>query len=119
MLWRRSPVAAFGLAFAALTFSIVSNFVITIGTICAERLMYLPSAGVLIAAAVGAERLTGQRPGAAGASRTSRWRSVLVLGGVRTWMRNRDWKNDSTLWSAAVEVAPRAALGCSPSTAES
>ena len=45
ILWRRSPIAAFGLAFAALTFSIVSNFVITIGTICAERLMYLPSAG--------------------------------------------------------------------------
>jgi hypothetical protein len=38
-LRRRSPIAAFGLAFTALTFSIVSNFVITIGTICAERLI--------------------------------------------------------------------------------
>ena len=52
------PVAAFGLAFLALTFSIVSNFVITIGTICAERLMYLPSAGSS-SPQPGAETLTG------------------------------------------------------------
>ena len=64
VLWRRNPLAAFGLAFLGLTFSIVSNFVITIGTICAERLMYLPSAGALIAAAAGAEALTRTVAGA-------------------------------------------------------
>jgi tetratricopeptide (TPR) repeat protein len=107
-LRRRSPVAAFGLAFAALTFSIVSNFAITIGTIFAERLMYLPSAGVLIAAGVGAERLAGAVP------KQRRFvhivlTLVLVAGGARTWTRNRDWKNDFTLWSAAVAAAPESA----------
>jgi protein O-mannosyl-transferase len=108
LLWRRSPVAAFGLAFAAATFSIVSNLVITIGTICAERLMYLPSAGVLMAAAVGAERLTGSGP--------SRRRMayfaltvILVIGAVRTSRRNRDWENESTLWSSALLAAPGSA----------
>jgi tetratricopeptide (TPR) repeat protein len=105
VLWRRSPVAAFGLAFAALTFSIVSNFVITIGTICAERLIYLPSAGVLLAAGVGAERLASTAP-----PRRRVAYIVLTLlilaGAARTWTRNRDWKADSTLWSAAVAVAP-------------
>ena len=85
VLWRRSPVAAFGLAFAALTFSIVSNFVITIGTICAERLMYLPSAGLLIAAAVGVERLAPH-----GSSRRriayAALMVALVAGGARTWI---------------------------------
>ena len=70
MLWRRSPIAAFGLAFLALTFSIVSNFVLTIGTICAERLLYLPSAGALIAGGVGVEMLTRIRR-RAGRLRTS------------------------------------------------
>ena len=108
MLWRRSPVAAFGLAFLALTFSIVSNFFITIGTICAERLMYLPSAGALIAAGVGAGRLATIVP-----SRRYVASAVLavlvVTGAVRTWTRNRDWANDFTLWSAAIEVAPASA----------
>jgi tetratricopeptide (TPR) repeat protein len=108
MLWRRSPLAAFGLAFLALTFSIVSNFVITIGTICAERLMYLPSAGALVAAAMGAEWLTGNRP--------VRRRVVvgmvavlILLGASRTWTRNRDWHSEDTLWSAAVTAAPNSA----------
>ena len=108
VLWRRSPVAAFGVAFAAATFSIVSNLAITIGTICAERLMYLPSAGVLIAAAVGAERLVdsgqGRRRIACAALAV-----VLVLGAVRTTRRNRDWETDSTLWSAAILAAPGSA----------
>ena len=106
-LWRRSPLAAFGLAFLALTFSIVSNFVITIGTICAERLMYLPSAGALVAVACGAEALSRTMP---------RRRLAYVVLGVaivmcasRTWTRNRDWKNDVALWSAAVQVAPGSA----------
>ncbi|HET7216749.1 MAG TPA: tetratricopeptide repeat protein [Vicinamibacterales bacterium] len=107
-LWRRSPVAAFGLALLAVTFSIVSNFFVTIGTICAERLMYLPSAGVLIAAGVGAEWLTAIRP----ARRHIAYAIltiVVVMAAARTWTRNRDWKNDFALWSAAVEVAPQSA----------
>jgi tetratricopeptide (TPR) repeat protein len=111
VLWRRNRIAVFGLALLALTFSIVSNFVITIGTICAERLMYLPSAGAIIAVAAGAEALT----------RTVAARRrlahvvltflivVITMGAARTWTRNRDWKNDLTLWSAAVTVAPDSA----------
>ncbi len=109
LLSRRSPIAAFGLAFLALAYSIVSNFVITIGTLCAERLVYLPSAGLLIAAAVAAGRL-GRTGG------TLRRRLVLsmvamlvVAAGVRTWTRNRDWQNEVTLWSAAIEAAPGSA----------
>jgi tetratricopeptide (TPR) repeat protein len=107
-LRRRSPIAAFGLAFTALTFSIVSNFVITIGTICAERLMYLPSAGVLVAAAIGVERLAESVP-------ARRWivyaalAIAIVVGAARTGTRNLDWRNESALWSAAIVVTPGSA----------
>ena len=108
VLWRRSLIAAFGLAFLALTFAIVSNLAITIGTICAERLMYLPSAGALIAACVGLERLAGTRPGRRRIAYVVLV-TVILLGTARTWTRNRDWKNELALWSAAVAVAPNSA----------
>jgi protein O-mannosyl-transferase len=107
-LWRRSPIAAFGLAFMALTYSIVSNFMITIGTICAERLIYLPSAGLLIAAGIVAERLI-----AMGSTRRRLAVGVvavlIISGAARTWTRNRDWRNEFVLWSAAIDIAPRSA----------
>ncbi len=107
LLVRRAPIAAFGLAFLALTFSIVSNLVITIGTICAERLLYLPSAGVCIAVAAAA----GHAAGTPGRRRrlAAVMAVVIVLGAVRTWTRNRDWMNERTLWSAALQTAPRSA----------
>jgi tetratricopeptide (TPR) repeat protein len=106
--WRRNPLAAFGLAFLAVTFSVISNFVITIGTICAERLMYLPSAGFLIAAVAGVEWMVARKPDV----RKLAYGSVAllcVLAAVRTWTRNPDWKNELSLWSAAVAVAPDSA----------
>jgi tetratricopeptide (TPR) repeat protein len=113
-LWRRQPLAAFGLAFMALTFSIVSNFAVPIGTICAERLMYLPSAGLLISAAVAAERLAELAHGVTKGSTRRRIAYgvvalLIVLGAARTWTRNRDWSNELTLWTSAVEAAPNSA----------
>jgi len=107
-LWRRYPLAAFSLAFLVLTFSVVSNVVITIGTICAERLMYLPSAGFLMAAAAGVEWVIERKP----ALRRATYGGVAVLcvlGAIRTWTRNPDWKNDFALWSSAIAAAPDSA----------
>jgi hypothetical protein len=106
-LWRRAPLAAFGLAFLALTFSIVSNMAITIGTICAERLMYLPSAGLIVAAASGIDVLS--RSDARRRAAIVVLAIVVVLAAGRTWTRNRDWKTELSLWSAAIEVAPASA----------
>ena len=107
VLWRRSPIAACGLALGG-DVLIVSNFVVTIGTICAERLLYLPSAGAAVAAGVAATTLMGAAP--------ARQRVVAVaigamvlLGAARTWSRNQDWQNERTLWSSAIGVAPASA----------
>jgi len=108
VLWRRSPIAACGLALLAATFSVVSNFVVTIGTICAERLLYLPSAGAAIAAGVGAATLIGTAPARQRVAAIA-VAAVLLLGAARTWSRNPDWQNDRTLWSSAIDVAPASA----------
>jgi tetratricopeptide (TPR) repeat protein len=107
-LWRKAPLAAFGIAFLAITYSIVSNFVLLIGTICAERLLYLPSAGACVAAGVAAERLARTAP-----SRRRAVAGVLVVllaaAGGRTWIRNRDWRDEASLWTSAIAVAPASA----------
>ena len=129
--WHRAPAAALGLGVLALTFAIVSNLAFPIGTIMAERLVYLPSAGFCLAVAVLLERAT--RPAArrrgppspsarapredAGASlarvRTPRLAVplaiVLALYAVRTWSRNGVWRDRLTFFSTMIVEAPESA----------
>ena len=50
-LWRRRPLTSFGIAFAVITLLPSSNFIIPAGIILAERTLYLPTVGVLLAMA--------------------------------------------------------------------
>jgi tetratricopeptide (TPR) repeat protein len=57
---------------------------------------------------VGAERLAGTAP----ARRRFAYvvlTLLITIGAARTWTRNRDWKTEFSLWSAAAEVAPASA----------
>lgn len=92
-------MACAGLVLAALAFAPVSNLARPIGVLCAERLLYLPSAGLLLVAAVGWGRLP--RRGA-----TVLLGLVLVAGAARTWARNPDWADALTLWERTVEAVP-------------
>src|SRR5262249_22956274 len=105
-LWRRTPVAAFWLALALATYAIVSNVLFPIGTIFGERLLYLPSAGfcVLAALALGAAR----RPLARAIV------SVVVVVVLVDWSavtiaRNPVWRDDMSLARDMVRTAPDSA----------
>ena len=105
---RGQPLVAFGLGWFGLALLPVSNLV-PIPVPAAERFLYLPLAGVALAAAAG----VGFLADAAGASR---WRrglgvaaGVAVLGG---WiaivnLRHADWRDDEALWRATARVNPR------------
>ena len=96
----------------------MSNLAITIGTICAERLMYLPSAGVLIAAAVGAE--TADRTAASRRRRIAyaALAVVLVSAPVRTDVDAQSRLEDRLDTVVVRPSSPRrAALVCSQNTA--
>ncbi len=108
--WRRRPLAAFGIALFAGSLFPVSNLPFVIGTIWAERLAYLPSAG-LAALAVG---LLGER--AREVPRPSRlpWREALLAAavvayGVAAAVRNLAWKDDRTLYLDMVAKNPNSA----------
>lgn len=101
----RLPVLTWGLGFAACTFFLVSNLPFPIGTIFAERLVYLPCAGLCAASGLFISALHGKRPRAAIVLLTG----MVALLGVRTWDRCRDWKDDFTLFQAASLVSPDSA----------
>jgi Flp pilus assembly protein TadD len=104
-LRRRLAPLSWGLGFAAASFVLVSNLLFPIGTIFAERLLYLPLLGLGTAAAFLASIAADKRPRTTAAAAAA----MLVLLGSRTWLRNRDWRDDFSLFSAAARVSPRSA----------
>jgi len=112
----RSPgeLAGFSAAMLLLPYLVIGNLFFSIGTVMAERLLYLPSAGwcMLLGLALGHVADVAGPPG----DTRLRFRQALaVLGivvaafGVRTWARSIDWRNDETLFTAAIRAEPRSA----------
>jgi tetratricopeptide (TPR) repeat protein len=111
--WRHTgkPLLFFmGFFFVAL--SPTSNLVLLIGSIMAERFLYLPSVG-LAGCMVAAVFVLGQR-------RSPQRRVVTRLGWAalglvclvftaRTYARNFDWQDGISLWTSAVDVCPGSA----------
>ena len=106
ILWRRRRVGFLWLALALASYGVVANILFPIGTIFAERLLYLPSVGfcALVAMAL-ARPFRGWRRAAAGAVA-----AALVIGwGVRARARNPVWRDEVTIAESMVETAPDSA----------
>ena len=100
--WKKKQawILAAGIYFAG--FAITSNILIPSGTIMGERLAYLPSAGFCLLLALGWNWLREKQEKVA-------WGllAVIVLACcVRTVIRNRDWRDPLTLYTATVKAAP-------------
>ena len=102
MLRRRQDPPMFWCAgFCAITLLLTSNLVIAIGSVMAERFLYLPSTAFALAVTALAFRSKWQRyaPVALGL--------LISLYAVRTYLRNADWKDDLTLASHDVAIVPQ------------
>jgi tetratricopeptide (TPR) repeat protein len=104
LLWRSSRTGFFVAGSALLVLLPVANLLFPIGTIMAERFLYLPS--IAFAAAVVWATWT--------VARNRHWEkaapvvlctAILALG-MRTLARNQDWRDELTLSTAAVQVSP-------------
>lgn len=104
-LRRHSRAAAGGALFFLAAISLTSNFLFPIGTIRAERLLYLPSVGFCLVAGAAAAWALERSPRAAVAALAV----VLLAGSARTWVRNGDWATERTLYEATVRTSPRSA----------
>ena len=100
-LWNRARLAFFFVAFAFLNLLPASNLLFPIGALMAERLLYLPLAGIVAAVVLGIDLIRVSNRTLAILA------AVVVCGfGVRTFMRNRDWTDDRTMAAAGIENAP-------------
>jgi tetratricopeptide (TPR) repeat protein len=104
----RKPMLFF-LAFFFITILPASNLILFIGSIMAERFLYLPSvglAGCVVAAAYAFDQRNPlRRPATARVAWAVLGMASLVLA-TRTYARNFDWKDELSLWRSAVNVCP-------------
>jgi tetratricopeptide (TPR) repeat protein len=105
-LWvrRRDPRLFFGIGLFFIALAPTSNLLFPMGSIMAERFLYLPSAGLVICAACGFEavwRVPRYRSAAAAVATV-----LLVAATLRTWNRNLDWSDERRFWRSASEAAP-------------
>jgi protein O-mannosyl-transferase len=101
------PSLRFTVALPFVALLLTANLLFPIGTVKAERLLYLPSVGWVLLVALGFDRLL----------RIPRYRSigtvalvaVVAAFSARTWLRNDDWSNNETLFESMARTAPHSA----------
>jgi hypothetical protein len=93
--WRRQPVVAFGLAWLGLALFPVSNLMAATGVVVAERTLFLPSAGAMLAVggvlAAAYPALARRGAGYAGAGLVATI-VVLLLGTLHSGRRQLVWR---------------------------
>jgi hypothetical protein len=103
--WKRGrKLEAFGLGWIGVAVLPVANLLYPAGFYVAERTLYLPSAGVVLAGAGWLARLPSRQ-----------LRSILailaVAGGVRTALRVPVWRDDARVTASVLEDSPRSYVG--------
>ncbi|MGH7532542.1 MAG: hypothetical protein ACREL4_04535 [Gemmatimonadales bacterium] len=108
--WRRNRVAAFGILWFLVAIFPVSNVVVSTGIILAERTLFLPSVGGLLALGalvgpIGAWLAAAARPWLARAA-VGVTALVIACGLGRSYVRMRIWRDPRSLWSESMLDAP-------------
>lgn len=110
--WRRWPVVAIGLVWLPIALALVANIALPTGILLAERTLFLPSVGVVIAlAAVAALSMERLAPAPQPVRRVAAvcLAALLVVAASHSSERTNDWKDNFTLVKALVSDAPYSA----------
>lgn len=102
---RKGPATSTGVLLFLAAYTPISNLVLQVPTIFGERLLYLPSLGLTIAAVTALAPLWAERKRLLLAILTI----VVVGNGARAFVRSFDWQTARALFSSATEVAPLSA----------
>ena len=111
--WRRTrkPLSFF-LTFFFIALLPTSNLPILIGSIMAERFVYLPSVGLAGCAIAAIYAVGRQAPPSRFLSARTAWITVgcvCLACAARTYARNFDWHDEISLWSSGVNACPGSA----------
>jgi hypothetical protein len=107
----RKPLFFF-LAFFFVALAPTSNLAILIGSIMAERFVYLPSIGLAGCVVAAICTLGRQVPRQRLLDMRAAWIALGLLClacAARTYARNSDWLDDRSLWTSAEDVCPGSA----------
>lgn len=109
--YRRAPRAFLAAGFFVVTYSVVSNVVIPIGTVLGERLLYVPSVGFCLLAGVALEGLAARIPSGPtrGAVFAVCLAAVALPQAARAVARSRDWTSMKRLYLHDLRVSPGSA----------
>jgi hypothetical protein len=106
---RRAPGVSFGLLWCAVSLFPVSNIVPT-SIVLAERTLFLPSVGIVIAVCCAAALLAqafAWNPKVALRALAAACSVLVLLGVGRSAARHRDWRNAAHIWIVSGHDAPR------------
>jgi Flp pilus assembly protein TadD len=101
-------ILALAAAIFLLPYLVISNLLVPVGALFADRFFYLPSAGLCLAAGAGAAALAGML--GRRDLRDRRSLAVLLLlalvCGTASFLRTRVWRSDATIFADALRVHP-------------
>jgi len=102
----KKKIAGFGVLFFLVSLIPVSNLFFPVGTFMAERFLYLPSLGFLLAVSAKAIQMIPEHN-----RRWLWWASsiLIIFFSILTIKRNAAWKSNETLMLTDVKVAPMSA----------
>ncbi len=107
-LRRRPRTVGWGLAFFGITYALVSNTLVLSTILFAERNLYLPTAGLVVAAGGAFEALAARRQ-AAGRIAWATAALLVAAYGVRHAVRAHDWRAEEPLFRSSLRARPGSA----------
>lgn len=112
-IYKKNPYLSFSIGFFFITYSIVSNFVFNIGTTMGERFIFISSFGfclfwgVIFYALIQKKKIKNNLTAKYAISIAL---IIILFGfGYKTVKRNKDWKNNYTLYTTDVKKVPNSA----------
>jgi hypothetical protein len=102
------PALGLGAAWFLITILLVSNLVVPIGTVLAERTLYLPSVALALWVGFGIQRIVrgGANRGITRPLLLTGYVLILLAFGVRTVLRNPVWLDNQTLFQVTLRDHP-------------
>uniref|UniRef100_A0AAQ6AA56 dolichyl-phosphate-mannose--protein mannosyltransferase n=1 Tax=Amphiprion ocellaris TaxID=80972 RepID=A0AAQ6AA56_AMPOC len=102
----------FSLGILSLPFIPATNLFFYVGFVIAERVLYIPSIGFCLLVAAGARTLYVRlRTRGCKALVLCLCMGLVLLNGLRTVQRNKDWSNEENLYKSGINVNPAKAWG--------
>jgi hypothetical protein len=105
---RRFPAVAFGIGWFAFALLPSSNLILPSGILVAERTLFLPSFGAIVAIVAAFSSITVARVALPRIVMLTGTGAIIWLGVARSIIRTADWRSNDRLFDAAVIASPNA-----------